>query len=118
VIAPDDCFDLHIEDSLKAGAGLCHPNIVERVVRDAPARIQELINWGSQFSKTKDQNGLETLSLEREGGHSRHRIVYTEDLTGHTFMADYHDLKDQILSNRNGYYGIQAGHTQASRTSS
>ena len=82
VITPDDSFDLHIEDTMEAGAGLCHPDIVERVVRDGPVRIQELIDWGAEFTKTQDQNGVEKLSLGREGGHSRHRIVHAADLTG------------------------------------
>ncbi|MBI4552713.1 MAG: L-aspartate oxidase [Candidatus Latescibacteria bacterium] len=82
VMAADDSFDLHIQDTLVAGAGLCHRDAVEIVVRDGPQRIQELIAWGARFTKKRREDGMEELSLGREGGHSRHRIVHTADLTG------------------------------------
>jgi len=80
VIAMDDSFDLHVADTLTAGAGLCHRDAVELVVRDGPERIRELIAWGAEF--TRRAAGSEELSLGREGGHSRHRIIHAADLTG------------------------------------
>jgi len=47
VWSDEDTFESHIEDTHKAGAGLCHADTVDFVVRDAPARIRELIEWGS-----------------------------------------------------------------------
>jgi len=77
VIASDDSFELHIQDTLKAGAGLCHNDSVELIVKNGPAAIQELIALGVQFTQQKNQ-----LDLGREGGHSKHRIVHSKDLTG------------------------------------
>lgn len=82
VLAPDDSFDLHIQDTLVAGAGLCHQDAVEVLVREGPDRIRELIDFGTQFDKEVTPDGREQLALTREGGHSRRRIVYNADLTG------------------------------------
>jgi L-aspartate oxidase len=75
----EDTFESHIEDTLRAGAGLCHPDVVDMVVRDAPARIRELIGWGVEFTR---QTGKREYDLHREGGHSRRRIFHAKDLTG------------------------------------
>ncbi len=75
----EDTFESHIEDTLKAGAGLCHPDIVDLVVRDAPARIRELIGWGVRFTRREGRNEYD---LGREGGHSKRRIFHAKDLTG------------------------------------
>lgn len=76
---PDDTFDLHIEDTLRAGAGLCHRNIVELVVREGPERVSELVNLGTHFDKEKNSADYH---LHQEGGHSRRRIFHTADSTG------------------------------------
>lgn len=73
----DDSPELHKEDTLVAGAGLCHPDAVDVLVREGPARVSELIELGVRFSRE-----AEGLSLGREGGHSRRRIVRAADLTG------------------------------------
>ena len=62
VWSKDDTFDAHIKDTLDAGCGLCNREVVETVVRDAPARIQELIDLGVEFSSRKS-NGLVELDL-------------------------------------------------------
>ena len=77
VSAPADSFELHIQDTIEAGAGLCNPEAVELVVREAPNVIAELIELGVQFSRNE-----EGYSLHREGGHSCHRILHYQDLTG------------------------------------
>ena len=77
VMAPDDSLDLHVRDTLMAGAGLCHLAAVEALVREGPARVRDLIDWGVRFSASAGD-----LSLGREGGHSRRRIVHAGDLTG------------------------------------
>ncbi len=82
VVDPEDSFDNHIHDTLKAGGDLCDPQVVEMVVREGPLRIRELIQWGTQF----DSEGG-NLVLGREGGHSHHRIVHAlGDATGQEVM--------------------------------
>src|SRR5690554_4071268 len=73
----EDSFKKHIEDTLKAGDGLCDLKAVELVVQKGPALIHELINYGVQFTK---KNGK--LDLGREGGHSANRIIHAADATG------------------------------------
>ena len=75
---PEDSFEQHIQDTLAAGAGLCHPDAVELIVRNGPERVNELMKWGVKFSTTP--NGR--LDLGREGGHRRNRIIHATDLTG------------------------------------
>lgn len=77
VMAPDDSLELHVRDTLIAGAGLCHLRAVQELVREGPARVRDLIDWGVRFSAASGD-----LSLGREGGHSRRRIVHAGDLTG------------------------------------
>jgi L-aspartate oxidase len=77
VMSTDDSAELHLRDTLVAGAGLCHRTAVERLVKDGPARVRELMDWGVRF--TRDAQGL---SLGQEGGHSRRRILHAQDLTG------------------------------------
>ncbi len=76
----DDTFDLHVEDTLKSGDGLCNQKIVEMVVKNGPEMIRELISMGVNFSRQKDSTN--DLELGMEGGHSRRRIVHTKDKTG------------------------------------
>lgn len=82
VMAPDDSYELHIEDTLIAGAGLCHEDAVSVLVHEGPERIQELIEYGTKFNTEKGPDGKEVISLTREGGHSRRRIAFNADLTG------------------------------------
>lgn len=77
VSAEDDNFDLHIEDTIVAGAGLCKPAIVELVVKEGPACIAELARLGANFDR---QSG--SFHLHQEGGHSRRRILHAADATG------------------------------------
>jgi len=80
VMAEDDSFESHIEDTLVCGGGLCHRDAVEVLVKEGPDRVRELINWGVSF--THSSENPEQLSLGREGGHSHRRIVRADDLTG------------------------------------
>src|SRR6516165_1739385 len=82
VLDPDDRFDNHIADTLSAGKGLCDPEIVEMVIREAPERISELIEWGTHFDEADGQ-----VLLGLEGGHSHARIVHAlGDETGREIM--------------------------------
>ena len=80
VFSPEDSFDIHVKDTLKAGDGLCHEDAVDMLVRQGPRRVQELVEWGANFTKKKDSNSAYLLG--REGGHTRNRIVHAKDLTG------------------------------------
>jgi L-aspartate oxidase len=82
VMTPDDALALHVEDTLTAGAGLCHRDAVAQMVGEGPERVRELIDWGARFSTELDGSGNVRLALGREGGHSRRRIVHAMDLTG------------------------------------
>ena len=73
-----DNFDKHIEDTMIAGDFLSDRAAVEKVVRNAPAQIRELIGWGVEFDK--DEHG--NFDLHREGGHSEFRILHHKDNTG------------------------------------
>jgi len=80
VLAPNDSFDLHVEDTLRAGAGLCDPQVVRKVVEAGPGCIQELAQIGVQFTTKRQKEDQFDLGLE--GGHSRNRVVHAADLTG------------------------------------
>jgi L-aspartate oxidase len=83
VTSTEDSVDLHVKDTLEAGAGLCDEEAVRAIVSDGPARIRELIDLGIQFDEREsaDGSGAE-LDLGREGGHSRRRILHAQDTTG------------------------------------
>ena len=81
VLGGNDSFDLHIEDTLSSGAGLCHPEVVRLVVEEGPQRIAELVERGVSFNRPVNA-APGKFDLGREGGHSRNRIVHTQDMTG------------------------------------
>jgi L-aspartate oxidase len=82
VMDPEDRFDDHIADTLTAGKGLCDPEVVAMVVREAPERIAELQRWGTRFDEIDGH-----VALGREGGHSHARIVHAlGDATGREVM--------------------------------
>lgn len=82
VLDPNDSFRSHVADTLAAGGNLCDDEIVEMVIREGPRRIEELARWGTQFDHREGE-----LSLGREGGHSRERIVHAHgDATGQEVM--------------------------------
>ncbi|HUY36806.1 MAG TPA: L-aspartate oxidase [Pirellulales bacterium] len=82
VLDPEDRFENHVADTLRAGGDLCDPEVVEMVVREAPARIHELMEWGAHFDEEAG-----SLALGREGGHSHDRIVHAlGDATGKEVM--------------------------------
>ena len=73
-----DNFDKHIEDTMIAGDWLSDRQAVEKVVKNAPEQIRQLIEWGVQF----DKNEKGEFDLHREGGHSEFRILHHADNTG------------------------------------
>jgi len=82
VVSGEDSFDLHIRDTLIAGADLCNEDAVRAVVTEGPARIEELIALGMHFDERELANGERELDLGREGGHSKRRVLHFQDATG------------------------------------
>src|SRR5256885_623837 len=84
VTSKEDSFEMHVRDTLAAGAGLCKEQVVRTIVQEGPARIQELIELGMRFSERNagTANGGRELDLGKEGGHSRRRILHAKDVTG------------------------------------
>ena len=80
-VSPLDDFELHVQDTLIAGDGLCHEDVVRRMVEAGPALIERLLAYGVDFSRDEagDPSGF---ALGREGGHSRRRVLHCRDLTG------------------------------------
>ena len=83
VSTADDDYNLHIQDTIISGAGLCKPEIVEMVVREAPQRIEKLVSLGVSFDKDKKGG---KFHLNQEGGHSKRRIYHAADHTGYVIL--------------------------------
>lgn len=123
VLTPEDRFEDHVHDTMLAGRDLCDQPVVEMVVEEAPRRIQELIDWGTQFDRKDGE-----LMLGREGGHGANRIAHAlGDATGkevmraviawtqrlrnvqireHTFtldlLTDDHQCRGALVANKRG----------------
>jgi len=79
----DDRVELHEQDTIYAGDGLCNVQAVHALVEEAPAAIQELIDWGAEFDRESMGEGSK-LVFAREGAHSRNRVLHAHgDSTGH-----------------------------------
>jgi len=111
VLGAEDNPSLHAQDTFTAGDGLCHPDVVNAVVNEGPALVEELLSLGVAFSR--DATG--SLELGKEGGHSRRRIVHAADRTGamveeallaavskndRITVLDHHFAIDLILASR------------------
>lgn len=91
-----DNFKNHIEDTLCAGDGICNPEVVTMVVKDAPNRIHDLITLGVHFDLNPEGN----YDMGREGGHSHHRVIHHKDNTGEAIelvllkkLGEYNNIK-------------------------
>src|SRR3954449_6776720 len=78
VTSKEDTFELHVRDTLEAGAGLCKEKVVRTIIEEGPARIAELIELGMHFSE-REGAGVRELDLGKEGGHSKRRILHAKD---------------------------------------
>jgi len=74
---PGDSVDLHVADTLDAGAGLCHEDVVRSIVADGAAAIDDLVSYGTEFDREDGR-----YQLGKEGGHSKRRILHSRDTTG------------------------------------
>ncbi len=79
VVSPEDSFEKHIRDTMRVGEGLCHPEVVSKFVKEAPARIEELVEMGVDFCKADNRDAYD---LGLEGGHSERRVLHVKDHTG------------------------------------
>lgn len=82
VTSNEDSIELHVQDTLVAGDGLCDEHVVRTIITEGPARIAELIAFGMQFDQRQDAHGNSELDLGKEGGHSKRRILHARDVTG------------------------------------
>ncbi|MCC5887344.1 MAG: L-aspartate oxidase [Gammaproteobacteria bacterium] len=82
VLSDDDRLEAHVEDTLVAGAGLCHPQSVRYVVERGPAAIDWLVQQGVSFDTEAGPDGNPRFHLAQEGGHSHRRILHAADATG------------------------------------
>lgn len=122
VTSKEDSFEMHVRDTLEAGAGLCKEAIVRTIVEEGPARIQELIELGMKFSERDEPTapGGREWDLGREGGHSKRRILHAKDVTGREIerallaaiaaqpnisIFENHFAIDLITSQKLGYVG-------------
>lgn len=101
VLDSEDSELSHVEDTLVAGAGLCHRDIVEFTVGMARTCIDWLVDQGVQFSADHD-NPHPTVAgnyhLSKEGGHSHRRVIHAADATG---KAVFETLAARVLEHPN-----------------
>ncbi|MFK7930958.1 MAG: L-aspartate oxidase [Myxococcota bacterium] len=83
-----DSLENHIRDTMVAGAGLCRRDAVEITVREGPQRVRELIELGTQF--TRSEHDADEYDLHQEGGHSHRRILHADDVTGAEVVRALH----------------------------
>jgi L-aspartate oxidase len=84
VLSKEDSFEDHVRDTLNAGAGLCHTEVVQHVIQRGPAMIEALVELGARFDRHSQagDSSREPFDLGREGGHTRRRILHHRDTTG------------------------------------
>lgn len=117
VLSIDDSYAKHIEDTVKAGAGLCDLEAVNTLVKEAPARIFDLICMGVDFDRLTDK----TLQFTREGGHSGRRVIHVGDMTGQAIESALwesvkkenvkvsdHRMVTKLLVENNSCYGVES----------
>lgn len=78
-ISDEDSLELHVRDTLEAGAGLCREPVVRTILGEGPELVRRLVDWGVRF--TRDPRGT-GYDLGREGGHSTRRVLHAGDITG------------------------------------
>ena len=96
VTSKTDDVNMHVSDTLEAGDGLCHEDAVREILRDGPECIEELVQRGVAFSQLEDGR----VSLGKEGGHSKRRILHVKDVTGKA-------IEEALLQSVAAHPGIQ-----------
>jgi len=120
VTSEGDDFDMHVRDTLECGDGLCDPEVVRWVVSEGPGRIEEMARLGVGFSRLGDGR----VSLGKEGGHSKRRILHVKDVTGRAVeqallksienhprveVREHHLAVDLITARKLKKFGINGG---------
>jgi len=84
VTSKEDSVEMHVADTLNAGAGLCKEEVVRTIVEEGPDRVGELMALGMEFSEREvaGADGVREFDLGKEGGHSKRRILHAKDATG------------------------------------
>ncbi|HMJ04842.1 MAG TPA: L-aspartate oxidase [Chthoniobacterales bacterium] len=113
VTSDEDSFELHLRDTLEAGAGLCDEGVVRTIVTEGPARIHELTDLGLHFDE-RVVSGHREPDLGREGGHSKRRVLHVQDVTGQeiekTLLSELERAPNvQLLENHMAVDLITAG---------
>lgn len=98
VLEADDSVELHTQDTLNAGAGLCDEEVVRFTAANGQQNIQWLADLGMPFSKDKAETGGTHFHLTREGGHSKRRVAHATDATG---KALHQTLQAHVLERKN-----------------
>lgn len=98
VFDEEDSIDSHVQDTLRAGAGLCDPAAVEYAASKAKHCMEWLIKFGVPFDQETDEQGNTRYHLTREGGHSHRRILHAADATG---FAVQNTLQQAVQSHPN-----------------
>ncbi|MDI9402013.1 MAG: L-aspartate oxidase [Verrucomicrobiota bacterium] len=110
VTSKEDSFEMHIQDTLNAGAGLCNEEVVRTIISEGPDRIADLIAYGTQFTERciPNQQGCKELDLGREGGHSKRRVLHAGDITGREVESALLDAasKEKNITFFEHYFGI------------
>lgn len=89
VLDRGDSVESHIDDTLKAGAGLCHEDAVRLIVSEGRGAVERLIDAGVPFSKAGDDDSKASqYHLTREGGHTRRRVIHVDDATGQALQGN------------------------------
>ncbi|MCP5419672.1 MAG: L-aspartate oxidase [Gammaproteobacteria bacterium] len=120
VVDAEDSLESHIQDTLIAGAGLCHLDSVRFTVENAREAIEWLIHQGVMFTTEARADGSIDYHLTREGGHSHRRVVHAADATGRAIQTsleerakahpnitlhDHHSVIDLITTRKLGMAG-------------
>ena len=90
VFSQEDSFDEHVNDTLQAGAGLCHRDIVKMIVESGPLAIQNLVSSGVEFTRIEPGDHppqSHRFHLTKEGGHSQRRVLHSRDTTGKAIIS-------------------------------
>jgi L-aspartate oxidase len=104
VLDSHDSLQSHVEDTLIAGAGLCHRDTVEYVVGRARESIEWLVDQGLAFSRDHDPAATSVAGgyhLTKEGGHSHRRVIHAADATG---KAVFETLASRVLKHPNIHF--------------
>jgi len=96
VVRPEDSLDSHVEDTLRAGAGLCDGDAVRMFVENAPKGVKRLQQLGMQFDS---ESGL--ISTTLEAAHSHRRVLHVKDRTGRALIDV---LVEQVDQRRNVFH--------------